>query len=178
MNNKPFPIDAKTKVAELLEHYPEVEAVLLQQAPAFQRLKNPILRKTVARLTSLEAAARVAGINPRDLIIALRRSAGLEGSPDHGVFETSTMPSSNTPPDWFREEKVAGTVDADQLLAAGKAPLGEITDRLRGLEPGHILKMESSFEPAPLIDHLRGQDFRFWLRNNGANIYELFIRAL
>ena len=49
--NKPL-ITPETKVGELLTHYPELEELLLQFSPAFATLKNPILRRTVAQVTS------------------------------------------------------------------------------------------------------------------------------
>ncbi|MBK6282766.1 MAG: DUF1858 domain-containing protein [Draconibacterium sp.] len=38
-------ITPKTKVLELIETYPELENVLVEYAPAFKNLKNPILRR-------------------------------------------------------------------------------------------------------------------------------------
>jgi hypothetical protein len=66
------------KVAELLEAWPELEEVLIRLAPAFRRLKNPVLRRTVARVATLEQAAGVGGVAVRDLVGALRRAAGIE----------------------------------------------------------------------------------------------------
>ena len=43
-------ISPKTKVGELLDAYPELESVLMEMSPAFEKLKNPILRRTVARV--------------------------------------------------------------------------------------------------------------------------------
>ncbi|MDD4434532.1 MAG: DUF1858 domain-containing protein, partial [Parabacteroides sp.] len=47
------------KVAELLNDYPEIEDTLLSLSPAFAKLRNPVLRKTVARVTTLQQAAKV-----------------------------------------------------------------------------------------------------------------------
>ncbi|MFI4941789.1 MAG: DUF1858 domain-containing protein [Burkholderiales bacterium] len=50
-------ITPATKVADLLESWPELEEVLIAQAPAFRRLRNPVLRRTVARVATLEQEA-------------------------------------------------------------------------------------------------------------------------
>ncbi|MGD8491813.1 MAG: DUF1858 domain-containing protein, partial [Anaerolineae bacterium] len=50
-------IAPKTKVAELISAYPQLEQVLIDYVPAFEKLKNPVLRKTVARITTLQQAA-------------------------------------------------------------------------------------------------------------------------
>ena len=47
-------ISPKTKVGELLDAYPELEPVLMAMSPAFEKLKNPVLRKTVARVATLQ----------------------------------------------------------------------------------------------------------------------------
>ncbi len=61
-------ITPKTKVSELLEAYPELERVLIDIAPTFKKLKNPMLRRTIARVTSLQQAASVGEI-PVDVIV-------------------------------------------------------------------------------------------------------------
>lgn len=38
-------ITPKTKIYDLLESYPHLEAVLIATAPQFKKLKNPVLRK-------------------------------------------------------------------------------------------------------------------------------------
>ena len=92
-------ITPATKVAELLEAYPELEETLIAQAPAFKRLKNPVLRRTVAKVASLEQAASVGGVTVRDLVATLRRAVGQEpDAPAGGKGDAPADPSS--PPDW------------------------------------------------------------------------------
>jgi hypothetical protein len=73
------PITPATKVADLLESWPDLEDVLIAQAPAFRRLKNPVLRRTVARVATLEQAAGVGGVPVRELVATLRRRRGDRG---------------------------------------------------------------------------------------------------
>ena len=47
-------ITPKTKVAELLDAYPQLEDILIEIAPQFKKLQNPVLQKTIARVTSLQ----------------------------------------------------------------------------------------------------------------------------
>ena len=55
-------ISPEMKVATLLKEYPSLEDTLYEIAPAFSKLRNPILRRTVAKATSLRQAAKVAGV--------------------------------------------------------------------------------------------------------------------
>ena len=67
MNTK-LTITPKTKILDLLADYPELEEVLFDISPAFRQLKNPVLRRTVARVTTLQQAALVGGIRVEDLV--------------------------------------------------------------------------------------------------------------
>ena len=49
-------ITPKTKVLQLIEAYPHLEDVLIEYVPAFKKLKNPILRNTVAKIATLQQA--------------------------------------------------------------------------------------------------------------------------
>src|SRR5262245_60025801 len=67
-----FSILPDTKVADLLDRYPELEDVLISLASPFKKLKNPVLRKGVARVASLTHVAAVAGMQVNDLVNKLR----------------------------------------------------------------------------------------------------------
>lgn len=54
-------INPGRKVGELLEAYPWLEETLVGFAPEFAKLKNPILRKTVARVATLLRLPHAAG---------------------------------------------------------------------------------------------------------------------
>ena len=97
-------INLQTKVAALLEDYPELESKLIELSPAFAKLKNPVLRRTIAKVTSLQQAASVAGIVPALLIQELRLAAGLSvfqySGEEGGVDGTEAMP------DWYDASKI------------------------------------------------------------------------
>ena len=69
-------ISPKTKVGELLDHFPNLESVLMEMSPAFEKLKNPILRKTVARVATLQQVAVVGGLNVNEIVNRLRKEVG------------------------------------------------------------------------------------------------------
>ena len=50
-------INAKTKIDQLLKQYPFLEDFLITLSPKFKGLKNPIMRKTMGKVASLEMAA-------------------------------------------------------------------------------------------------------------------------
>ena len=152
----PMPITPQTRVGELLDAYPDLEAVLIAQAPAFKRLKNPLLRRTVAKLATLETAAGMAGLEVRDLVLTLRRAAG---QPEGEVESAQTVDGVAPEPDWLRDGAVTQTLDADKLLTAGQMPLAVVQRAARELKAGQVLQMTVSFVPTPMIDALRQARF-------------------
>ena len=67
-----------TKLADLLDSWPGLEDELIKIAPPFAKLRNPVLRRTIARVTTLRQAAGVGGVPLPELIARLRSAAGLE----------------------------------------------------------------------------------------------------
>jgi hypothetical protein len=69
-------ITPSTKVADLLKRYPELEDLLISMAPPFRKLKNPVLRRSVAKVASLSQAAAVARLPVADVVNKLRSAVG------------------------------------------------------------------------------------------------------
>ena len=57
MSKEHLEITPSTRVAEMLDNYPELEDTLIGIAPPFKKLKNPVLRKTIAKMSSKGVAA-------------------------------------------------------------------------------------------------------------------------
>jgi hypothetical protein len=55
------PIGPEMTVGALLEAYPELESVLVEMAPAFAKLRNPVVRRTVAKVAGVADPTAVAG---------------------------------------------------------------------------------------------------------------------
>jgi len=69
-------ITPKTKVYDLLAAYPELEKLLIDTIPTFSKLRNPVLRNTVAKITTLQQAAPIGNIKTEELINLLRKAVG------------------------------------------------------------------------------------------------------
>jgi carbamoylphosphate synthase small subunit len=143
------------RVGDLLTAYPELESVLIAQAPAFANLKNPVLRRTVAKVATLSQAARVGGIDARSLVRALRRAAGMDTGTD--AAGTPGDETGSAPPPWYDAARVVAAVDADAMLARGDHPLGEVRRHVQSLGCHMIVCVDAGFVPAPLVDAFRKQ---------------------
>jgi hypothetical protein len=150
-------ISPKTKVGELLDAYPQLEGILIDLSPAFAKLKNPILRKTVARIATLQQAAAVGGLKTDELVNRLRREAGqneLTGAADGDLYLLTAAPG------WFDTSKITQHFDATPVINSGASPLQEIMSKANNLQPGEFLEVTTPFVPAPVIDMLRDKGFR------------------
>lgn len=146
-------ISPSTKVAALLDQYPELEDVLIGLAPPFQKLRNPILRKTIARVASLEQVAAVGRMPVRDLVNRLRVAVGqpiwksAEKLDDEVCY---FMPQ----PEWFSTLRIVATIE-EKNHDPNKMPLAAVLERASLLRPGDIVELKTSFVPAPGIDLLK-----------------------
>lgn len=152
-------ITPKTKVLELIEMYPELEDVLIEYAPAFKRLKNPVLRRTVAKIATLQQAASIGNVKTEELINRLRKEVGQEQlTGDEGSQYNYQQPA------WFSENKVNQRLNASEMLAAGEHPVNQVIADLRQLKETDIYELEAPFLPAPLIDKATSLGFKHWIK--------------
>ncbi len=148
-----------TKVGQLLESYPDLEPVLIKLSPAFKKLKNPVLRKTVAKIATLAQAARIGKIPIRELINTLRDSAGLEQI----AVEIDDAVTDPNPPSWFKVEKVTKSLDGRPMLDAGEFPLSKVLEDLASIKPGELYKFIAPFLPIPLIEKVSTKGYDCWV---------------
>jgi len=151
-------ITPKTKVAELVDAYPQLEQVLIDYVPAFDKLRNPILRKTVARITTLQQAAVLGGVNVEDLINHLRKEVGQDRF--SGVVAAAYVTEQ---PGWFSEARVVDELDAKGMLAAGEQPVNQVIADLQALDQGDIYRIIAPFLPAPLVDKASSLGVSHWV---------------
>lgn len=151
-------ITPKTKIHELLEAYPELEGLLIEMAPVFKKLKNPVLRRTIARVTTLQQAAQVGEIPVHELVNTLRRKAG-QDSLEGLAAGTGGQPEK---PSWLKKDKIVKHLDARPIIEQGGHPLGDVLTDIRDLKAGDIYELITPFLPAPLIERVVEQGFDSW----------------
>ncbi|MFO7615467.1 MAG: DUF1858 domain-containing protein [Bacteroidales bacterium] len=151
-------ITPRTKIHELLRSYPELENLLIEMAPVFKKLENPVLRRTIARVTTLQQAALVGEIPVQQLVNTLRAKVGqdsLEGIDSIAGKQTEK-------PHWLDGARIMKRLDARPVLEQGGHPLGEVLTGVSDLEPGEIFQLTTPFVPAPLIERVVAQGFDVW----------------
>jgi uncharacterized protein (DUF2249 family) len=175
-----------TRIGDLVKEHPALLEVLADYAPAFEKLRNPLLRRTIGRLATLAQAARMGEVDLVDLLRTLREAVG-EPQPDVGpqcvVEEETETPlplSAATPhrPGWLDEAQVAARLDARPLHARGENPLLVVVQAAQEVPPGQILILDNNFEPLPLYDVLGRLGFVPWARQQGADDWRVFFYRL
>ena len=164
-------ITPRTRVHDLLESYPQLETVLIEFAPAFRKLRNPVLRRTVGKIATLQQAAAVGQVAVEDLINRLRREVGQD------IYgEASSTLYRMEQPDWYAAGKVSGGLDARSMLAAGEHPVAQVLADLNDLAPDSLYKLTAPFLPAPLIDKAISLGFEHWVRKIDEDQFEVYFR--
>jgi len=151
--NRPL-ITPQMKVGDFLDAFPELEATLISISPAFRKLKNPLLRRTIARVATLQQAALTGDVPIHDVIRQLREKAGQ--SLDETVQEAAPpSEAADGMPEWLLSATSREEFDAIPILDSGAHPLQEVFKRLQDLSEGTVLDLITPFHPAPLIEAVR-----------------------
>lgn len=138
--------------------------VLAAASPAFEKLRNTALRKTMARLVTVQQAAKIAGVDATTLCDRLNRA--LE-TPNGGLPRETAQPRAKVEvaqtnvPEALRQIPDERVVECDvrEDLRAGKEPFRRILAAAQATPRGDLLKVRAIFEPAPLYGVLAKQGF-------------------
>ena len=128
-----------------------------------------MLRKTVAKVATLQQAAAIGKVKVEDLINRLRKEVGQE------LLSESTYSGYNTKkPDWYSPKQVSREFDVREMLEAGEHPINQVVSDLKNLESGMIYKIIAAFLPAPLIDKASSLGFDHWIVEEKDNLFHIF----
>jgi len=158
--NKPIllEITSQTKLFDVLEAFPELEEQIIKIAPPFKNLRNPVLRKTVGKLSTIEKVAEVGGMSVTNLVNTLRRAVGQGELTDRPAEQYRiSVPHETSDPEWTTGEP-AVTINGDEMLARGEVPLGVINEHLGNLPEGGFLLLVTAFLPSPIVDAMQKQE--------------------
>ena len=166
-------ISPETKIGKLLDTYPHLEELLLNMSPKFEKLKNPVLRRTIAKVANLKQAAQIGKIPLEDLINQLRDAVGQTNWTNSTVAATS---SKTTKPDWILNGTIAISIDARPLLDQGEHPVDLVLNEINNLKENQILELITPFLPQPLIDLLQNKGHETWTKTISPSIYKTFVK--
>ena len=163
-------ITPSVTVHALLEAYPELEEVLIGIAPPFKKLKNPFLRKSVARVATIKHISSVGGVPLTELIGKLRKAVGQPESMD----SYSDQDYFGERPDWYSPDKITVSVDEGKLEDKDRMTLVTILEKAKNVKKGEIIELVTTFLPAPGIDILKSKGYSVWTLKEGDDLIKSY----
>ncbi len=171
-------IRKQDRVSTVLRSDASLVETFVALSPAFERLRNPAMRRVMSRLVTVAQAARMAGVDADELVDRLNAatsqaaerpepSAAGAGdssrpspkpSPDNALPATPALPDTPASPDAptlparlaaLPADRVV-TVDVREDLLRGQEPFSRIMAARRNVPPGGALRVRAIFEPVPL----------------------------
>ncbi len=165
-------ITPESKIGELLERWPQLEAVLVDLSPHFRALANPVLRRTVAKVATLRQVSKVSGVALGVLVSRLRAGAGLAPA----AIDDAPGAAEPDRPAWAVEREVARTHDARAAIEAGEHPIARVMADLAALADGQVYALVTPFVPAPLVDLAREKGFDAYSVSEGEGVVRTYFR--
>jgi hypothetical protein len=167
-------ITRRSKLMDVLKAYPFLEEQIIEIAPPFKNLRNPVLRRTVGQLATIESVAQIGGLDTVELVNTLRRAAG-QGELATAVTTAAVAagPQADDPA-WIVGDP-AHVVDGTALLNDGEVPLERVNALLPGMPAGAYLLLVTEFEPTPIIEAMAKQGRAVYHRTDGATRHLTYI---
>jgi len=163
-------INPSTTVYELLNEYPELEDKLIEMAPPFKKLKNPLLRKSVAKVATLKHISAVGDIPLADLINKIRKEVGqLESTED---YEDEIYFSNQ--PDWFSEEIIKISLVEGESHDINEMTVVAVLREVKNVKQGEMIELVTTFLPAPGIDIMKSKGYSVWTTKGEVNTIKTY----
>ena len=124
------------------------------------------MRRTVAKVTTLQQAAKVAGVSPILLLETLRQAAGLPIDNSNESIDIDNEQKDK--PEWFGEMNITIRFDARPIIESGENPMQEIIRLSKELQNNQIMELTAPFKPVPIMDLLKSKGFEVWYNNGKA----------
>lgn len=149
-------IHANTKIAAIIKQHPDALEAIISISSKFEKLRNPILRKLMAGRASITMAAKIAGCSINKFYEKLK-PLGFEID----VLVKPEEEAQRALPNFMKSIAQYQVIELDvrQAITSGTDPLNIITQKVKTIEAGQVLKIINIFEPVPLMRLLEKQGF-------------------
>jgi uncharacterized protein (DUF2249 family) len=160
-------IRATDRVADVLASDPALIEVFIAVSPAFARLRNAAMRRVMARLVTVEQAARIGGVDSADLISKLNRAGTTATAQEEMTMQdatnTTAASAASRPAELSDlDARNVKELNVRQDLWGGREPFSRIMAARAELGQDQVLKLRAIFEPVPLYGVFAKQGFTSW----------------
>ncbi|WP_207532518.1 DUF2249 domain-containing protein [Desertivirga arenae] len=158
-------INSQTTIKALLDvKQEEVIQALEKLNRNFRRLRNPALRKLLAKRVSISDACRIANCREEDFLKAMNE-IGFRLNEDGLGILTKAGDIFELP----ANDRVV-ELDVRPVISANQDPLKLILDHVNKLKEDECLKLVNSFEPIPLITLLGKKGYKSHVERVSENV--------
>ncbi|HET8698636.1 MAG TPA: DUF2249 domain-containing protein, partial [Gammaproteobacteria bacterium] len=165
------------RVSDVLARDEALVDVFVRHAPHFAKLRNRAMRRVMARLVTVEQAARTAGVSAGRLVDDLNAALGTAperranagpatAAPPNGIGNAGL---SEPPSEWPVVE-----VDVRDDLRTGREPFSRIMAAVAALRAGEVLHLRAIFEPVPLLAVMEKRGFTHAARRHAADDWSVW----
>jgi TusA-related sulfurtransferase len=162
------PVTASDRVSDVLARDESLVDVFVRYAPHFAKLRNRAMRRVMARLVTVEQAARTASVPSAQLVHDLNAALGIVPQVVD-TLQSDALPQGSPPPlspqvepaAELRHPAAAPFVELDvrDALRAGEEPFAKIMAAVSVLRDEEVLHLRTIFEPVPLFAVLGKRGF-------------------
>jgi TusA-related sulfurtransferase len=154
------PVRPADTVSDVLARSESLVEVFVRHAPHFAKLRNRAMRRVMARLITVEQAARTAHVPTERLLQDLNDALGIPTSAAD-IDHVPAAPADGSAPCPVTHPTEASVVELDVRagLRLGREPFATIMAAVGALRDGDVLLLHTSFEPVPLFDVLAKRGF-------------------
>jgi uncharacterized protein (DUF2249 family) len=167
------PVAAGDRVSDVLARDEALVEVFVRQSHHFTKLRNRTMRKVMARLVTVEDAARIAGADAAALVGELNAALGIvsdSGAPSGSVDEGRARRPEASPAGEAPGRPSGATVvevDVREDLRTGREPFSRIMAAVQTAGAGEVLWLRATFEPVPLYTVLAKRGYVHQARAEG-----------
>ena len=153
------PVAPTDRVSEVLARDEALVDVFVRHAAHFEKLRNTMMRRVMARLVTVEQAARIAGVPVYALVQDLNEALHIDVRATSVTSESDATDcideGSSRRPASLREVEL----DVREDMRTGREPFSRIMAEVARLRPDELLHLRTIFEPVPLFGLLEKRGF-------------------
>jgi hypothetical protein len=121
-----LPVSVNDRVSDVLARDEGLVDVFVRHAPHFAKLRNRAMSRVMARLVTVEQAARTANISAEDLVNDLNEALGFARVERELARQTSTASAIREPSPHHSSSAPIVEVDVREDLRSGREPFARI----------------------------------------------------
>jgi len=171
-------ISEEDKIYDIVTHYPELKERLLSLSKKFQKLNNPLVFNTVAKITTVRKAAEVGKIYINEMLYQLNDAIGLGNKfleeKKKAIFNktihSNTSETSREKKEWLSKGSnfpIFDFIEKDE-------PFQDILQIAQNTEKGNGFIILRPFEPIPIIGYLNTLGFEHYTEQEGEKRFKIY----